>query len=390
MAPRPGGADPRPSGLSLDAATRAAVCETVLGLDVWLDTMRRPGGYAGLVVHWWRDCLDYIGPGLDWRYEGIIIGYLNLWAGTGERRWLDKARRAGDDLVVGQLPSGNFRNSQFELNPGTGGTPHEAACDLALLRLAQAMRAANEERWAPYAHAAERNLAEYFIARLWDPKARSFRDNAETPSFVPNKAATLAEALLALAEHTGHSNWADQYALPALDAVLAHQVRGGALDGAIYQNSFGPRRVAKFFPFYVARCIPGLLAAFELTADERYADGAHRAARWVLSKQYPDGSYPQVVYPNGLVNRYPQWIAATGDMLRTLGLALGAEFDQRPTLRWLLAGRQPSGAIRAATGFGRATLGAPLNDPRDHIAVAGWADKAFRCLTLLLSWSTAD
>jgi hypothetical protein len=100
--------------------------------------MRGPGGYSGPVVHWWRDCLDYSGPGLDWRYEGIIIGYLNLWAATGEASWLAKARRAGDDLMNGQLPSGNFRNSCFELNPNTGGTPHEAACDLALLRLAEA------------------------------------------------------------------------------------------------------------------------------------------------------------------------------------------------------------------------------------------------------------
>jgi hypothetical protein len=390
------GADPRPDALTLNAADAASIAAAVAGLDVWFDAMRQPGGYGGPVVHWWRDCLDYTGPGLDWRYEGIIIGYLNLAAAAGDGRWLAKARRAGDDLVAGQLPSGNFRNSEFELNPGTGGTPHEAACDLALLRLAGALRAMGDAGWEVYIRAAERNLREFYVSRLWDEAARSFRDAADAPSFVPNKAATLAEALFALARLTGERAWAERYALPALDAVLALQVAGGELDGAIYQNSFGPRRVAKFFPFYVARCIPGLLEGLAWSGDERYGGAAHRAAGFVLRWCYDDGSFPQVVYPGGRVNRYPQWIAATGDILRALDLArrVGVAYDPTPTRRWLLAGRRPDGALRSAAGFGRATgcgrAGALRwrADPRDDLGVCGWSDKAFRYLALLLGVGT--
>jgi hypothetical protein len=120
--------------------SEADLFETILKIDAWLESMRQPGGYGGPVVHWWEDCLAYTGPGLDWRYEGIIHGYLNLWQATGEGLWLDKATRAGDDLVNGQLPSGNYRNSCFELNPNTGGTPHEAAADLGLLCLAAVLK----------------------------------------------------------------------------------------------------------------------------------------------------------------------------------------------------------------------------------------------------------
>ena len=98
-------ADPCPCGLNLDPSTRQEASDAATGLDSWLDKMRQPGGYGGPVVHWWRDCLEYTGPGLDWRYEGIIIGYLNLWAATGKPAWLEKARQAGDDLVAGQLPT---------------------------------------------------------------------------------------------------------------------------------------------------------------------------------------------------------------------------------------------------------------------------------------------
>ncbi len=90
--------------ISADRSRRLLVHAVAL-LDAWLETMRGPDGYGGPVVHWWQDNLLYTGVGLDWRYEGIILGYLNLYRATGEERWLDKARRAGDDLVRGQLPA---------------------------------------------------------------------------------------------------------------------------------------------------------------------------------------------------------------------------------------------------------------------------------------------
>jgi len=117
-----------------------AVVQVLARIDSWLDTMRGTDGYGGPVAHWWQNCLQFTGAGLDWRYEGLITGYLTLHERTGQSEWLAKARRAGDDLLSGQLPGGTYRNSSFELNPYSGGTPHEAAVDLALLHLAEALR----------------------------------------------------------------------------------------------------------------------------------------------------------------------------------------------------------------------------------------------------------
>src|SRR5262249_44725907 len=88
-----------------------AVNRAVARLDAWLETMRVPGGYGGPVAHWWQQSLIYVGPGLDWRYEGIIAGYCQLCECTSDERWLAKARRAGDDLMAGQLPNGHFAAS---------------------------------------------------------------------------------------------------------------------------------------------------------------------------------------------------------------------------------------------------------------------------------------
>ncbi|MBN1261357.1 MAG: hypothetical protein JXB35_11835 [Anaerolineae bacterium] len=373
--------------------TLDTVSGAVARIDAWLETMRGPGGYGGPVVHWWQHCLQFTGAGLDWRYEGLITGYLNLYRATGDHHWRDKAIRAGEDLVQGQLATGNFRNSCFEANPYTGGTPHEAACDFGLLRLAQVLRAEQSPTWRRYHDAAERNLRAYFVAALWDAGAQAFRDHPTISSLVPNKAATLVEALLLLAETTGDASWADLYALPTLDAVLAHQVRGGPLDGAIAQYSTRGQPAAKYLPYYIARCIPALVAGYEQCGDERYRDGARRALAFVLRQRDVDGAFPQVLYPGGRVNRYPRWIAATGDILRALACLrpYGDFGDPAPTLAWLLQGQLPSGGIQTAHGFAaQASQRRPGDLPAcyDLLPVVGWTAMAFRYLTHLLAATT--
>jgi hypothetical protein len=350
--------------------------------------MRGPDGYGGPVAHWWGDCLRFTGVGLDWRYEGIIIGYLNLYERTGDEVWLTKARRAGDDLVRGQLPGGSFRDSCFEINPYTGGTPHEAACDLALLRLARTLQGAGDPAWATYAETAEHNLQGFILPVLWDAERRLFRNTATDPTFVPNKGATVVEALLAWAALAGDEGLVEAYVVPTLDAILACQETApeGPLYGAICQAAGGGRKNERFFPFYIARCIPALLQGYHAVGERRYRWAARTALGFLLRQRLEDGSFPQVVYGDGRVNRYPQWIAGAGEMLRAMALAgaEGLEVDLAPTQRWLLAGVEATGGVRTAHGFASQVSqrepGA-LPDWRDLLSVCGWADKAFRYLT---------
>jgi len=172
------------SFISQEASTAVA------RLDAWFDTMRGSGGYGGPVSHWWQQSLVYTGTGLDWRYEGIIAGYIQLWERTNDELWLLKARRAGDDLVSEQFENGHFPASSFEINPATAGTPHEAACDVGLLLLALSMQKAGRSGWEAYLTCAERNLRLFYIEQLWNADVQYFGDSPHTLSFVPNKAAT--------------------------------------------------------------------------------------------------------------------------------------------------------------------------------------------------------
>jgi hypothetical protein len=373
----------------LDRRDRETIGRIVIGLDRWFDGTRvdwPAPGYGGPVVHWWSHCLAYQGAGLDWRYEGIIGGYLTLWRRTGDGRWLAKARRAGDDLVNGQREDGHFLNSRFELNPGVGGTPHEAACDVALASLARELRSGGDDAGERYVTAAERNLSGFYLARLWHDPSATLWDQEGVDSFVPNKAATFVEAILLLAELRRDDSLIARFAVPTGDRIVRMQVQapGAPLDGAIAQNRLGREVIEHYFPLYVARCVPALLQLWRRTGESRFRQAALAAAEFVARVREPDGGCPQVIYGNGRHNRWPRWIAGAGDVVRALSLAAaeGSPVDSTPTVRWIMSGVRPDGRIAAAQGFGRVL---PWRSRReafaDEVGVVGWCDKAFRVLS---------
>jgi hypothetical protein len=371
--------------MARDATTVAAA---VAGLDRWFEAMRvdwPTPGYGGPVVHWWNHCLAYRGAGLDWRYEGIIDGYLALWRGSRNPVWFDRACRAGEDLVVGQLPDGHFANSQFEQNPGVGGTPHEAAADVGLLLLARELRDRGDRLATRYLGAARRNMEAFFFGRLWHEPTRTLWDSVATPGFVANKAATFVEAVLLLAELTGEDQLIERYAIPTGERILDLQVErnGSLLAGAIAQNLLGHRLVTSYFPLYVARCVPGLLLLARVTGNPRFRDAGLAAVAFLDRVREPDGGFPQVLYSRGRRNRWPRWIAGAGDIVRAMESARadGAAVDPWPTIRWILRGARPDGRIATAEGFGCLVPWVSRVDRfADEIGVTGWCDKAFRAL----------
>lgn len=363
--------------------------ERLLRFDGWLETMHAADGYGGPVVHWWNTCLQFTGAGLDWRYEGILIAYVTLYRQTRQTRWLARAKRSADELVRGQLPSGNFRNSSFELNPYAGGRPHEAAAVHGLLTLAQLLKEEKDADWEKYTAAGEKNLRDFSIGWLWNEKTRAIYDSVDLTSFVPNKAATAAEALFLLATLRGDAEWAEKYALPTLDLVIAHQVQEEPARGAVYQLSIKGKPVAWYFPYYIARCATGLLAGYQWSKQEKYLEAAKRALEFVVRWRDGDGGFAQVVYNRQRVNRYQKWIAGAGDMLNALRLIepYGFNVDTGTSQNWLLQGQTSMGGFRSAYGFARQTTQRQppaLPEFRDLVPVCGWSDKAFRYLSALL------
>jgi len=321
----------------------------------------------------------------DWRYEGIICGYITLYRSTGQVVWLERAGQAGDDLVSAQLPSGKFRNSAFQQGPMEGGTPHESAVDVALLELAQVLRESGDEAWRTYFAAACRNIEGYLIGELWD--GRGFCDQPWNQILVPNKNATIAEALILFESLSGRDM--SMYLDKISRVILSSREETGPRSGATIHLGTGSHRLA--IGIYTARSMCGLLRMYERDPDEQLLQVVDQALHFLRGLYTPQGLYFGRYTDGGLIAN-PRIIAGSGDVLRLMiwsrkyGIASDADIN---TLVELLVNSQfPSGSIPTAFGFAqrggrRAYEGLP--EFRDLLPVVGWCDKAFRALTMLVA-----
>lgn len=365
-----------------------AINTALARLDAWMDTMRGARGYSGPIADWWRQGFTWTGTALDWRYEGVITGYIELWRRTGDGHWLAKAQWAGDDLLAGQLPGGRFTHGPWERGSYTAGTPHEAACAGALLLLAQGLRESASAVWQPYASAAELTIHGTLLGELWDADLRLFRDAPAGGAFLPHQNAAICDALFRQSELRQQIGPVEQYALPVIRTIAARQIRapGDPLDGAIPYRLSGNQVPIKFLPMCIARCVPTLACAYDWTGDATLLEAAWRAFAFIQRWRNDDGSFPAVVYPGGRSNQYPHWIAATGDVIRAAhALAKrGISTNVDATWEWLLRGQDGSGGIASAHGFGSQVRQRPPHQPdvRDLLHVLGWCDKAFHALAL--------
>gem|GEM_PF-762079 len=374
--------------------------EAIGGNISWLQTMKQKNGYAGPVVHYWRDCLRYIGPGLDWRYEGLIQAYITLFEKTKSNFFLDLAIEAGNHLVKNQLPNSCFRNSNFESNPSfrSGGTPHESAACIGLLKLAKKLKDLNLN-WQSYYIAAKKNMDIFHLKVLWDNENRIFYQYIfDRRSHIPNKIATIIEFLLLLYEFTKEERYL-KYATFGADFIVSQQNLEDFY-GGIYQSD--NLRHRHFITYYTARCIPALLQIYNYTKNDKYIHTALGAAEFIKKMEHEDGGFyfgfvrsefikdmEQKEDKNELkLCKYPIWIAGSADILRALFyLNEYKKYNLNKNIKWILSNIDENGGIRNSFGMNfKNKIGDYRGLPswRDVIHVVGWNDKPLRLFSEML------
>lgn len=360
---------------------QSALASRTANLLVWLHTMRQADGYGGPVSHWWQNRFRYTGVGLDWRYEGLLMGFALLASKTGDvTRFRALADRAVQDLRLGQFEDGHFRASRFEINPDSPGTPHETAASLGLLHALPLLTDPE-----PALACAKRNV-DALIRDLWDEPRRGFNDGLNSVGRVPNKLATFAQTLMTLADVTADEQYLD-YAKAALADVLNYQ----NADGAIHQYAASAQDGdGRFFPYYNARCVPPLMMAAKVLADKQYAQAAQGVLEFLTRTMHQDGAWSQIIYAGGSQARWARWYAGTADTL--LAYHAAGETIPEVALTRLLNAQLASGGFMTAEGFSaqnsqRYQVGKRLNY-RDVIPVVGWNDKVLRLLATLLPEGT--
>lgn len=338
-------------------------------------------GYTGPIAHWWESNFLYTGPLYDWRYEGIIDGYRLLFRKTGCLSYLYKAIRAADVVIAAQLSDGRYRNSSFQFGPVAGGTPHEAAIDAALFRLAEDLRTIDHKRAARYERAGLMNIREYWVRTLWT--GSGFADQPTNPVLVANKHGTLLEALCAGGLVDGC--WS-QYIDTCVQVIFVCQVPHGPQAGGTIHRGIGPSRLA--IPIYTARAMNGLVSLYERDPRPELKEAVLRSLPF-FARTVGDHGVIWGIYGDGRRARSPEMIAGSGDVLRLLWRVRDWDSSANALLEGhldkILRQQQPGGGFPTAAGFavkGR-DLSPHCDDVRDVVPVVGWVDKMFRALVLL-------
>jgi len=167
--------------------------------------MKQSNGYGGPVAHYWSESLHYIWPAVDWRYQGLIEGFVSLYKKTGQKKFLNEAAKCGDFILSGTKSDGSFLNDHFEDNPSFGrrSLVHDAAVDIGLLKLAFLLRE-KKYSYKKYLFAAMNNLENVLFPYFFDKEEKTFRQYEigtyylKENLFVPNKICTAIELLLIL------------------------------------------------------------------------------------------------------------------------------------------------------------------------------------------------
>jgi len=349
-------------------------------LDGWLESLRGEGGYYGPVVGLRGTAMAWCGPAHDWRWEGLLDGWVSRHRHTADPNFLDRIEGALRDLQGAQLADGSFRNSCFEQNPMEGGMPHEPAVMAAVLRAGRHLREAGRA-WPEGSEAMlERFVEKRLIKSLWNKTLRTFNNwlQSDFDIYAPPAVAAIVETLFAYGELTGTAERWTPYLAGAAESLLKSQFRDGPLAGALPVSSTDR---ASASPYLAARCLPALTLLHHGTGDRRFAEAGDRLADFVKRGFRTAGGIACMAFAGRPQRVAPLFAGATAGAMWALCRAGRMDEALWNTQRdWLLALQTDSGGFDTAVGFGS---GLPPRDPpdwRDALPAYGWAAHVYALL----------
>jgi hypothetical protein len=342
--------------------------DPLAALWAWLASwLSRDGGVNGPVVH--RADLKRMFAVHDtpWTQAAVISGLLHLYRRSGDDRWLAWAVRLGDAQCARQHADGYFRWAGHQDSRASLLVSNVLA-DCAVLDLAEALD--GEER---YVEAAERNLREYVIAKLYRDELQGFAMApfdyyAGRDRFILNMNGVAIEALVRL----------DRLRETDRHARLARTV-GERILSLCDQNGlpYSDAEPQTHVPLYTGLALRGL----PFIAG---SDGVARAAVGFLGRmEDPETGLWYHKLEGGEVVHYPVFVAGAGIISNGL-LDVGVEVEPERLLRF----QAPSGAIRNFVGYDHPDNGRRRGNGgdvwEDVFPTPNWNAQAFHFLCRVL------
>ncbi|MEX2032030.1 MAG: hypothetical protein WEA81_04100 [Dehalococcoidia bacterium] len=333
----------------------------------WLATWIAPdGGVNGPVVH--RSDLKRLFALHDtpWTQQAVIDGLLHLHRRSGRDYWLGQAVRLADAQCSRQEANGRFRWAGHE-DDRFSALVHNALAASALLHVSAALdEGADASRRDRYAKAAERNLEEYAIGKLYRPGLCGFAMNptdhyAGRDRFIVNMNSVAVEALVELDRARG----SDRHT--ALVRTIGERLQEG--EGLLPYSDVEPE---EHISLYVGLALRGLPALATVTGDGVWTEPARRALRFLDAMEDEITGLWFHKVEHGRLHRFPVFVAGAGmicnGILDAAPLA-GSAVDADNLARRLLRFQYRNGAIRNFVGYDH-----PDNGRRRGNGTESWED----------------
>ncbi len=360
--------------------TAMPASEALAALEAWIEGMHGAGGYAGPSVGLRGVSMSWCGPSHDWRWEGLLDGWISRHQRTRDPVYLDRIEEAFRELRCAQLADGSFRNSSFDLNPLEGGMPHEPIVVAALLRAGRHLRDAGRAWPDGSASMVERFVEERLIKSLWNKTLRTFNNwlQSDFEVFSPPAVAAAVETLIEYGELAGTTERWTPYIAGAADSLLKIQLPDGLLAGALPATSTD-RDAAS--PFLASRCLCALTLLHRMTGDRRFEESARALAAFVRGAFQDSGGLACTLFEYRPHRVAPLFSGATASALSALARA--GRLDDAlwgRQLHWLMGLQSHSGGFDTAVGFGQGLPRRTPPDWRDALPVCGWAAAVYALL----------
>lgn len=356
--------------------------DSLQNLMNWLKTMHSNGEYTGPVVHYWRYNLLFTGAATDWRYEGLIEGFLILYNKTKDRRFLEKSMQLSQECLSRLTPKGFYQNSGFEQAPLIGFTPHEASVTKAILNVVLSLRENKDSRYKDLWLKAKRNI-DVHLRFLWSNNFNAFvelpypiYESKQCTNVNANKNSTISEMFLYAYKLTGDEIYKEK-AIKSLSTIKNLQ----DADGGFYQSRFGSQKIA----YYNARCARAFLTAYTVLKDDKYLDWANE----IKSFLKPLFNEEKIIFrfgkEKGKVLKYPMWIAGAGDIFFVLYKLDEANFVTEIINKFIKLYQLKSGGFKSFKYY-------PSKEWcfTEILPVVGWNDKIFFLLSNLITEDDAN
>lgn len=359
----------------------------------WLSSWIAPdGGLNGPVVH--RGDLKRLVAIHDtpWTQSAVIDGLLHLYRRTGKDYWLRSAIRLGDAQCMRQESDGRFRWAGHE-DDRFSSLVHNALADCSLLHLADVLRDRSDSvRRNRYLAAAERNLRQYVIGKLYRPRLSGFAMNpidyyAHQDRFIINMNSVAVEALIKLdrQRETGRHL---QLVLTVGERIRSLQSIDGPCKGGL---PYSDLRIDEHISLYTGLSLRGLPGLAEVTGNPAWVEVARCVVKFLECMKDPDTLLWYHRVDSGGVDRFPIFVAGAGMICNGIldaAQLTGSAVDVNDLAARLLRFQYPHGPIRNFIGYdhpdNRRSRGSGVECWEDAYPTPNWNAQAFHFLCRVL------